>query len=86
MRNLARGRHAERTPFEMQRIKLIEELVADKINPLEITISSSGGETKLTHDDVANYIEHTNRSFNVVASAVRLEGEGKNVKHTPHTN
>lgn len=58
-------RKARLTPYQMTKLRLLKEIVADGLNPLTTTVVMGGLEIKFTPEDIARFyaIEGGNYSY-----------------------
>lgn len=54
------------TSFERLKVKEISSLIAQNINPLTVTVGTSGTFYRYNKDDVLNYYAMTHRQFDII--------------------
>jgi hypothetical protein len=62
-------------PFKMARVQEVKALIEAGVDPLTVTISTSGGGIRLGVNDVANYMEYYAVPFDRTVQSFELVGE-----------
>lgn len=77
MSGIKTGKYAieNRLPYEKTRIEEVRVLIQQGVNPLNVTLSTNSGYTRLTINDVANYLEFYSVPFSGVVNSFTLEGD-----------